>query len=126
MENKIILLLQNEKFLSKLNDASTSEEIQSIFKNEGIDISLDKAEIIMESLLCVDHKIYGTEEMSQEELQKIGGGTSSVKNSLEYVMMCTIVSEGSKNGGINYELSKITEERTLKQAKKDVISWIEK
>ena len=57
LENKIILLLQNEKFLSKLNDASTSEEIQNIFKNEGIDISLDKAEIIMESLLCVDLRL---------------------------------------------------------------------
>ncbi len=112
MKNKIISLLQDEKFLSKLNDASNPEEIQKVFKSEGIDISLDKAEIVSEALESANERIRNGEEITPEELEEVGGGKSLLKKSLEFVIMTTVIALGvsvakkvKDRGGLNKKFS---------------------
>lgn len=112
MKNKIISLLQNERFLSQLNDALTPEDIQKVFKNEGINISVDKAEVVSEALESVNERIRNAEEISQEELDEIGGGRSFFRNTLELIIMGAVLAEGvniakkvRERGGLNDDIS---------------------
>ena len=112
MKNKIISLLQDEKFLSKLNDASNPEEIQDVFKSEGIDISVDKAEIVSEALESANERIRNCEEITPEELSEVGGGKSLLKKALELTIMGTVIALGvnvakkvDERGGLSSEFS---------------------
>ncbi len=46
---KVIGVLKDENFIAKLNDAVDLNEVRDIFSSEGIEISLDKAKVIMEA-----------------------------------------------------------------------------
>lgn len=128
MKNKIISLLQNENFLSKLNDASNPEEIQKAFKNEGIDISVDKAEIVSEALESANERIRNGEEMTPEELSEVGGGKSLLKKALELTIMGTVIALGANvakkvndRGGLNSDLS-----GNLNKVYKQGADWIDR
>ncbi len=130
---KVIGVLKDENFIAKLNDAVDLNEVRDIFSSEGIEISLDKAKVIMEALSSVNERIQNTEEVTDEELDEIAGGRSIVRKALELVFMCAVITEGVRiskkviqRGGVNEKILDCTSKgkNALLVAEDKVVNWI--
>ena len=133
LNEKVVELLKNENFIAKLNDAVDLNEVRNIFASEGIEISLDKAKVIMEALHSVNERIQRTEEITEEELDEIAGGGSIIRKALELVLMSAVVAEGiritgkvKQKGGVSKKISNYTDKvkGALISAEDNVVNWI--
>lgn len=133
---KVIEVLKDENFIAQLNDALNVEEIRSVFSSKGIEISLDKAEVIKEALISVNERIQNTDNteiVTDEELNEIAGGGSVIRKALELVFMCTVIAEGVRiskkvmqKGGANEKILDVTNKgkNALIAAEDKVVNWI--
>lgn len=130
---KVIGVLKDENFIAKLNDAVDLNEVRDIFSSEGIEISLDKAKVIMEALSSVNERIQNTEEVTDEELDEIVSERLIVRKALEFVFMCAVITEGVKisqkviqRGGVNEKILDCTSKgkNALLAAEDKVVNWI--
>lgn len=130
---KVIEVLKDENFIAKLNDAVDLNEIRDVFSSEGIEISLDKARVIAETLSSVNERIQNTEEVTDEELDEIAGGRSVVHKALELVFMFAVIAEGVRiskkvrqRGGMSEKITDYTAKgkNALIAAENKVVDWI--
>lgn len=130
---KVIEVLKDENFIAKLNDAVDLNEIRDVFSSEGIEISLDKARVIAETLSSVNERIQNTEEVTDEELDEIAGGRSVVHKALELVFMFAVIAEGVRiskkvrqRGRMSGKIVDCTtkEKNALIAAENKVVDWI--
>ncbi len=130
---KIILLLQSEEFLAKLNDSETVAETKKLFASEGLGINDEKAQIIMDALKSANKKAHDGEIMSEEDLKLISGG-GVITKALEFVILSSILATGvgigvsvHKRGGIKNKtvLKYIDKAKDAKKHVEDrVVNWL--
>ncbi len=72
----LIKLLSDEKFLARMNDTEDDvSKMKVLFASEGIELSEDKIEIIIDALDSAKKSMYNGEGLSDEDLEDIAGGT---------------------------------------------------
>ena len=71
-QEKIIDVLKNKTFAKKISKFQTPEEIQSAFKEKGIEISLEEVQLLGSVINKMIEK--RTTELSKEDLEDITGG----------------------------------------------------
>lgn len=69
-ENRLEELLSSESFLTKILPMGSAEEVQSAFKNEGVDLSIDEINKLHNTILYIAE--HG--ELSESDLEQVAGG----------------------------------------------------
>lgn len=80
--DKIRELMDNEAFVEKLSEVSTVEEMQSIFADNGVEMTLDEInEMCMASVQMTD-----SDELSDTDLDNVSGGAVSIKKAVKAII----------------------------------------
>lgn len=79
-EEKITEAMRDIKFVEKIIDIRSPEEMQKAFANKEIDLSLKEAQAVISTIKKLSESKPG--EVSDEDLEEISGGATSSTNSI--------------------------------------------
>lgn len=77
-QEKFQQLINNKEFSEKILKLQTAEEVQTAFKNEGVDISLSEIEALG-SIINVGIEKNGIQNVTDKDLENIFGGIEAEK-----------------------------------------------
>lgn len=72
-ENKFQELLENEAFVKEMLSKETAEEVQELFADNDVDLSIDEIHRMKEMLLRQESP-EEAEELSEDDLETVAGG----------------------------------------------------
>lgn len=71
----LIKLLQNEDFLARFNDVEgDAAKTKELFASEGLDLSDDQMEVIVDALKAAKKSMYNGEPLTEDQMDEIAGG----------------------------------------------------
>lgn len=79
-EEKITEAMRDIKFVEKIIDIRSPEEMQKAFATKEIDLSLEEAQAVISTIKKLSESKPG--EVSDEDLEEISGGATSSTNSI--------------------------------------------
>ncbi len=79
-EEKITEAMRDIKFVEKIIDIRSPEEMQKAFATKEIDLSLEEAQAVISTIKKLSESKSG--EVSDEDLEEISGGATSSTNSI--------------------------------------------
>ena len=79
-EEKITEAMKDIKFVEKIIDIRSPEEMQKAFATKKIDLSLEEAQAVISTIKKLSESKSG--EVSDEDLEEISGGATSSTNSI--------------------------------------------
>lgn len=79
-EEKITEAMRDIKFVEKIIDIRSPEEMQRAFATKEIDLSLEEAQAVISTIKKLSESKPG--EVSDEDLEEISGGATSSTNSI--------------------------------------------
>ena len=84
--------MKDIKFVEKIMDIQSPEEIQKAFKAKGIDLSLEESQVVISTI----KKVVKNEscELSEEDLSEIAGGVQS--NTVELIILALTTFLGNR------------------------------
>jgi predicted ribosomally synthesized peptide with nif11-like leader len=75
MNEKLVELLKDEAFVKELVAQETPEDAQKFLASKGVEVSAEELENIRKEILA---RIDGNEEMNDEQLEQVAGGSVAV------------------------------------------------
>lgn len=72
--DKVNELVFNKEFAAKIYDAKDTNEIQEMFKAEGVEIDAETAQATLDKLAAIK----SSDEIAEEDLELVSGGASKV------------------------------------------------
>ena len=84
--------MKDIKFVEKIMDIQSPEEIQKAFKAKGIDLSLEESQVVISTIKKVDES--ESCELSEEDLSEIAGGVQS--NTVELIILALTTFLGNR------------------------------
>ncbi len=70
-EEKIVTLLSTDSFTEKLSEQNTLEGIQELFRQEGVELTLEETQNMV-TAIAKDYQKSG--ELSEDDLEEVSGG----------------------------------------------------
>lgn len=74
---KLLELMANKEFVVSMLSQETPEDVQRLFADNGVEFTMDEIHEIGSKLAELEEK-YGSDEISEEELMNVVGGSVTV------------------------------------------------
>lgn len=74
METKDLKFLENQEFIDKFLAAESAEEVQTLFREQGVELSLEDVEKIGQEIREAYRSQMGEGELSDDAMEQVAGG----------------------------------------------------
>lgn len=84
MEEKIIKMVEDQEFVTKMLSCEEPEQVQKLFADNGVEITLEEVKAMGKALAAMSES---DGELNEDDLEGVAGGSlKSIMSQLEYIL----------------------------------------